>query len=243
MQPSSYTLPLLKKQEEAKGIFSFYFDRTGNSFDFLPGQYMRVTIPGVENDERGNSRMFSISSPPSEKEILMHTTMITQSPFKKKLASLSAGDEVNFFGPVGRFVLDPEDKSERVLLAGGIGLTPFHSMIKYVFDKKLDIHLTLIVSFSNFEDCIFVKELTEISDRTENIKVVYTLSQADNIPPDWKGEKGRINPEMIKRYVPNFNDVVFYVCGSEKVIFALEDIIQGMGVANEKINKEYFPGY
>lgn len=243
MQPASYTLSLLKKVQEANGVFTFYFDRSTSPFDFLPGQYMRVIVPDVEGDERGNSRMFSISSSPTQEDIITHTTMITESPFKKKLVSLNVGDQVNFFGPLGRFVLDPDDRSEKVFLAGGIGLTPFHSMIKYVFDKKLDIRLTLIVSFSTIEDCIFINELRDISDKSENINVVYTLSRAESIPADWTGENGRISSEMIEKHVPNFKEVTYFICGSEKVILALEDVILNMGIGSDRINKEHFPGY
>lgn len=267
--PKNISLPLFKKEQINHDVVSFYFDRTNVSeYTFLPGQYNRVTIPTVENDPRGSSRMFSIASSPLEKEYLLITTKISQSPFKQALSNLSIGSKVDFFGPVGRFVFDEADTRTHIFLSGGIGLTPFHSMITYAATKNIQTPITMISSFSTYGEFIYFDELSKISSEHKNITVVYTVTkseQGDSIghvsshpdstthnPADtsfstrtqkWTGETGRINSMMIQKYVSDFQKCLFYICGSKAVTDALFDLVKSMGISEEQIKKEQFPGY
>lgn len=244
MQPSTFEIPLVKKEKSAKDVMTFYFDRTKvPNYDFLPGQYNRVIIPDVKDDPRGNSRMFSIASSPTSKEFLMITTKISDSKFKQTFASLSEGDTVQFFGPVGRFVLDEKETGSHVFLAGGIGLTPFHSMLMYAADTMLSAEFILIVSFSTPEEMIYFEEIKALSENHPNIHIIYSLTQADKVPSDWKGETGRINADMISKHVPNHKDALFYICGSQVVTKALEEVVLQMNIKAENIRKEQFVGY
>ncbi len=144
--PKDFSLLFLIKVQVAKDAYSFYFDRKNRELDFLPGQYVRVTLQIENPDERGKSRFFTISSSPLEKDYIVITTRVIQSSFKKTLQTLTTGIKVSFFGPTGQFVFREEEKIPHVFLAGGIGITPFHSMITYVNEKHIDVSIILFVA-------------------------------------------------------------------------------------------------
>ncbi|MEK7518238.1 MAG: FAD-dependent oxidoreductase [Patescibacteria group bacterium] len=208
-----FFLPFVKKEKVANETYSFYFDPAERDFDFLPGQYVRMTLDINNPDNRGNLRSFTIASSQMQKSHIMVTTKAashsgkpkahpeslqrfgyegkgdsgqarmtsfeTVSSFKRRMLDLASGEKVKFFGPMGGFVLNEEEKNPRVFLAGGIGITPFQSMITYVFAKRLSIPITLIVSFSVVEDLVFYNKLTDIAKKNPYIKVVYTVSHPE----------------------------------------------------------------
>lgn len=259
--PKDFILPFVRKEQVAKDAWTFYFDRVKRDsagpedFDFLPGQYIRMTFDIMEPDERGTGRFFSITSSPLNKEYLTITTRILQSAFKKTLASLSPGTDVKFFGPVGRFLLDEDDKRPRIFLAGGIGITPFHSMLTYASEKNLLLPITLFVSFSTVEEIVFYDELQKISEDHPNIKVIYTVTRPEVIPSAafstageseidvWTGETGRISVDLIKKYAPDFVSSLFYISGPPMMVDAMLALVKEMGVPDEQVKKEKFVGY
>lgn len=200
-----YYLAFIKKEKVSKDAYSFYFNR---AFNFLPGQYIRMTLDIENPDKRGISRSFTISSSPLE-DYMTVTTRIIQSSFKKKLANLVPGAKVKIFGPLGSFLFNEEDKSSRIFLGGGIGITPFHSMVTFSNAKKLAIPINLFVSFSTVDEIIFREELEEISKNNPNIKIIYTITHPEETPPEadqpladkWEGETGRISESLIKKYL------------------------------------------
>lgn len=244
-QPLSkeFVLSFVKKEQVSQDTYTFYFDRTklGSEFNFLAGQFIKITLPHENPDERGITRNFSITSSPFNGEFLTITTRIIQSSFKKALYNLSEGSEVQFFGPVGKFVLDEQDTQPRTFLAGGIGITPFHSMILYAFEKQLTIPLTLFVSFSTVEEVLFQKELEAIASSNSNIRAIYTVTHPEG--SSWTGETGRISKELIQKYFPNYSSSLFYIAGPPVMAQAMEEMVIGMKIPSEQIKKENFVGY
>ena len=243
VQPKEFYFPFVKKEKLARDTYSFYFDPAERGFNFLPGQYVRMTLDIKNVDSRGSSRSFTISSSPLEKDHIAITTKIIESSFKKRMLKLAAGEKVKFFGPMGGFVLDEKEKGQRVFLAGGIGITPFHSMITYSHKKKLSIPITLIVSFSSVEDLVFYKELSDIAKENPYIKIIYTVSHPEESDKPWNGEIGRVSEDLIKKYVPSFLNPLYYIVGPPKMVAAIEEVVKNMGVRNEKIFIENFTGY
>lgn len=239
---SNFILPFLKKEKVAENTYSFYFDKSRHDFSFLPGQYIRMVLDIKNPDERGNSRFFTISSSPEEKEYIVITTKIIQSAFKKRLDEVKIGEEVKFFGPFGGFVLDEKDKSSRVFLAGGIGITPYHSMITYAASKNLSIPITLIVSFSKTDEMIWYDLLSSIAKNNKYVKVIYTITHLESLK-NWNGETGRITHELIKKYVQDILNPKYYIVGPPIMVSAMEEIVISMGVASDKIFIENFTGY
>lgn len=235
-----FHLPFIKKDKVAKDTYSFYFSRAQLDFDFLPGQYIDMILPIKNPDYRGSERSFTISSSPSDKNHIIITTKIIKSSFKKTLINLKSSQLVEFNGPWGGFVFKEEETFPRVFLAGGIGITPFHSTIAYAHSKNLSIPITLFVSFSGWEDAVFYKELSDVSKENPNIKIIYTITHPDD---QWKGETGRISEALIKKYVSDISKPLYYIVGSPDMVAAMEEIVLGMGVPNERIFIENFTGY
>lgn len=241
--PSAFSLPFLKNEQVAKDAYAFYFDTSAHPFSFLPGQYIRMILPLESPDERGNRRLFSLAYSPLEKKYLRIITRVIQSSFKKALLELQPGTPVNFWGPAGRFVLDEQEVTPKVFLAGGIGVTPFISMLEYATQKRLTTPLTLFVSFSSPEDCIYYAQFIEYTKEYSQIKIVYTITRPD-ATASWKGEIGRISETMIRKYVHDAaTSSLYYISGPDLMVDAMESIVMGMGVPEDLIRKEIFTGY
>jgi glycine betaine catabolism B len=238
IKASSYIFQFLRKEQRAKDTFSFYFDRSQTNFTFLPGQYLRLTLPH-NSDDRGTSRFFTISSSPLNKEIMI-TAKILQSSFKEKLFSLQSGDEVHVFGPMGRFIFDESNAAEHVFIAGGIGVTPFHSMVTYAAAKKLSHKMTLFAMFSRREDIIFQDVLTTIAEKMPSMQIIYSLTRKD---PTWKGETGRFSKMLLTTYVKHHDKILYSVVGSPEMAASTRELLLSLNIPEEQIRSEGFTGY
>lgn len=238
MNPQIFTSRLIKKQQVSRDAYSFYFARP-QDFEFLPGQYIKMTLSIPNPDERGISRFFSIASSPTERQHLMITTRILESTFKKTLASLPIDSGVQMRGPYGAFVLDEEDVRPKVFLTGGIGITPFRSMSIYAHDRVLKIPILLMASFSTPQDLVFYDELSKISD--EYFKFVVTITHTED--STWRGEIGRIDSEKTKKYIENVQGSAYYIAGPETMVTAMAELVKQLGVSDDQVKKENFPGY
>lgn len=241
--PKTFQLPFVRKEQVGKDAYAFYFDRSKEQLDFLPGQYIRMTLPQPNPDERGIRRFFSLITSPLDKQFIGITTRIIQSSFKQTLANLSPGAPVEFFGPVGRFVFDEKETQPHILLAGGIGITPYRSMLLYAAEKNLAIPITLFVSFSTVEDVLFKNELEEATKNNPNIKLVYTVTKPEESKIPRGEETGRISEDLIKKYVADFSNALFYIVGPPAMVLAMEEMVKQMGIPMERIRKETFVGY
>lgn len=240
--PREFTLPFLRREKLSEDTWAFYFDRRKDPFDFLPGQWVRITLAIKNPDKRGASRIFSLASSPLENEYALIATRIIESAFKKKLMELVPQTPVRFFGPSGQFILAEAEKIPQVFLAGGIGITPFRSMLVYALQKKLAIPLTLLASFANVEDIVFQNELEEIGTKHPSIRIVYTVSKPQE--PTYSGaETGRISEELIRKYTSDVAGSLYYIAGPPLMVSAMEQIVEEMGISQNLIRKENFVGY
>ena len=241
--PQKYTTSFIRKEQLSKDAYIFYFDRRAVEFSFIPGQYIRLFLPITPTDGRGNGRFFSIITSPENSNEFAICTRIIQSEFKKALATLTPQSQVSFTGPYGRFVLEETNVSPRVFLAGGIGITPFHSMLLYAAEKNLAIPLTLFVSFSTAEEVIFYNELKVLEKKNSHINIVYTISHPDALPANWQGETGRISKEMITKYIKDVTKPIYFLAGPPPMVDAMGEIVGSFGLSSEQIKKENFTGY
>ena len=204
-------------------------------FDYLPGQYLFITL-GSDSDQM--TKHFTISSSPTE-NFLEITKRLTGHPFANALANLEKGDKVSIMGPYGDFTFQGE--YEKVgMLTGGIGITPLRSMIKYSINKDLGANIILLYSSSHEDDIVFGEELAEIQEQSDNIKVIETITRPG---ANWKGLTGRIDAEMVKKFIPDYSERVFYTSGPQKMVDAMASILRELKVPEMQIKQEYFPGY
>ena len=239
---AQFTLPFIKRKKVAKDTYAFYFKRNGEFDDFIPGQYLRMHLPHKDVDDRGTTRYFTIASSPHIKDLVMFTIRIFDSSFKRALYNLQQGDLVEFFGPMGWFLLPKHEGMEKVFLAGGIGVTPFHSLLHFLEDQHTTPPITLFVSFKTKKEMVFYEELQRITKNNKQIRVIYTLTQEIG-DDNWSGETGRISDAMLKKYLSNITKPMFYIVGSPKMVAGTRAMLLELGTDEEKIEIEDFTGY
>lgn len=240
---ATFSLTFLKKEKVSADAYSFFFDRKETQFSFLPGQYIRMTLDIKNPDERGNPRFFTIASSPTEEDYVMITTRVIKSAFKKTLLDLVPGTKVKLDGPFGNFVLNEEDKNPRIFLAGGIGITPFRSMVVYAHDKKLAIPMTLFASSSRTDDTVYFDELKKVEEELLDFRYIVTVTKPEESKIKWNGETGRIDEEKLRKYTDNVSEPVYYISGPNAFVTAMHELVKGLGVDPQKIKTEVFPGY
>src|SRR4029079_14125705 len=194
-QEPQFELTLLEKQKvEGTDVMLFKFSKP--SLQYKAGQYAYFAIGGVYNDPKGPIRHFTIASSPTEDFILI-STRIRSSPYKKRLNSLQNGTSVKVRGPEGKFILHEDYSKPAVFLSGGIGVTPFRSMIKYATDKNLPVRIIMFDSNKNQENILFKMEFDNCVNVNKNLRVIYTITEEGQIDgKEWNGEKGRIDMKM-----------------------------------------------
>ena len=240
IEQNEHKTVFLKKEKVSKDAYTFYFKRP-NNFNFFPGQYIKLSLEIRSPDLRGSSRYFTISSSPLDQNFITITTRIIKSSFKIKLKSLTKGIPVKFYGPIGYFDFDYKSRAQNIFLAGGIGMTPYHSIIKFASKKNLSLNILLIASFSFKKDAVFFDELKEIEKDNPKIKIIYTLTKEQKSYPEF--ERGRIDVEMIKKHVRNPKSSNFFIVGPAKMTDELFETVKKLGVKDLKIFKEDFSGY
>jgi ferredoxin-NADP reductase len=152
---------------------------------------------------------------------------------------MKPGDKIRAFGPLGYFTLNLESMKDKIFMAGGIGITPYHSILQTVKNNKDLPNIILFDSWPTKNDAVYFDELKKIEKINPRIKVIYTLTreEADGF------ETGRINKELIEKYKPNYKECEFFIVGSEEVEAAFLALVKEMGVPEENIFSENFPGY
>lgn len=237
-------LKLIEKRVEAKGTKSFFWESEKKT-EWLAGQYFYFTLPKLNYpDPRGATRHFTISSSPTEDNVLRLTTRIRkESGYKKTLDELKIGSEIEAAGPNGTFILDEKEAGNHVFIAGGIGVTPFRSMIKYAIDNNIGSKITLIYSNSTPEEIAFYTEFVDWAAKWPNLKLAITVTHPEESKQIWKGLTGRIDLAMIKKYSEGINDPTYWLCGPPAMIDGVEEVISKMKIPDNKLRTEKFTGY
>ena len=254
-------LTLTKKDKvEGSDVMSFKFSRQNDQLenkttllDYTAGQFAFFDIGEVYNDPKGPIRHFTISSSPTE-DFIMFSTRIRNSPYKKRLSTLVEGAKVNVRGPEGQFVLHQDYSKPAVFLSGGIGVTPFRTMIKYATDKQLPTRIIMFDANRNRSNILFKKEFDDWADINKNLKIIYTISEDEqheqsllSTTNDWKGEYGRIDKAMILKYLDTYalNNSIFYICGPPGMLKAMQALLRedDLNIPKERIKVEEFTGY
>ncbi|MBI2143861.1 FAD-dependent oxidoreductase [Candidatus Woesearchaeota archaeon] len=235
-------LKLVEARSEAGDVRSFLFDPCSYKPDYKPGQHITMALDIKDCDERCNVRPFTLSSSPTER-FLMVSTRISQSAFKRTLNSVPIGTEVRVTGPSGSFTLQEDYSLQAVMLAGGIGITPFRSMIRFATDRQLPLKIILLYSNRAPKTITFREELAGLEAQNPNLTVINTVTDEDGSNKVWAGETGRINADMIKRHVAGLDNAIFYACGPPAMVDSMLAALSGLGIPNDRIRLERFEGY
>jgi ferredoxin-NADP reductase len=230
-----------EKQEVAKGTLFVTFDLLGEEVDFRPGQYFFVTLPEAgHQDEKGLRRHITVVTSPTERGVLGLATRLRDSAFKRTLAELPVGTEVEVEPPKGQFALPEESSRPLVFIAGGIGITVFRSMLRYIHEERLPYRLTLIYSNRDRETAAFLDELRELERELPDFRLILTMTE----DAGWDGETRRIDAQFIQEYLgENLNDYTFMVAGPPGMTEGVQHALDEAGVKEENVIPERFSGY
>jgi ferredoxin-NADP reductase/Na+-translocating ferredoxin:NAD+ oxidoreductase RnfD subunit len=206
---------------------------------FLPGQYMEWTLASVPYDSRGNRRTFTIASSPTEPEVHLGLKYFEPaSTYKKVLYDLQPGDVMYGSQLAGNFTLTSTDQ-RLAFIAGGIGITPFRSMVKYLTDMQISSDIVLLYVVGKAEEFAYVKELQEAASvGIRTIPVVTDLSyRSAGVVTN------KLTPELIAKLVPDYAERLFYISGSNAIVDATQDYLRVLGVTKRRIKTDHFSGY
>jgi ferredoxin-NADP reductase len=228
-------------REVAKGTLLVVFDLQGEEVDFRAGQYFWVELPDRgHEDEKGLRRHISVVTSPTERGVLGLCTRVRDTAFKNTLAELEVGDEVDVEQPKGDYVL-PEDTSPHyVFVAGGIGITVFRSMLRYIADTGEPYRVTLVYSNRDRASTPFLDELQELERTLPGFQLVLTMTQDDG----WEGETRYVSAELLSDHLEGeLGDHTYLVAGPPAMVEAVTGQLSAAGVPDERVLPDRFSGY
>jgi ferredoxin-NADP reductase len=230
-----------EKREVAKGTLLVEFDLLGEEVDFTPGQYFWVTLLDPPyDDEKGPRRHITVVTSPNDRGVLGLATRVRDSAFKRSLAELPVGTEVDVEQPKGDFLLPDDTEQEYVFIAGGIGITVFRSMLRYIAEENLPHRVTLVYSNRDVESTAFFSELKELESANPNLRLVLTMTE----DPSWDGESRRIDADFLRDHLgDDLGAFTYLVAGPPGMVEAMEKMLAEAGVPEEQVRPERFSGY
>jgi len=232
---------LKDRKEVAEGTMALRFEKP-SGWTFEAGQYLDMTLlDPSETDSEGNVRSFTIASAPHE-ETLMVATRMRDTAFKNVLRTMPLGTAVKIEGPSGDLILK-KDSRAAIFLAGGIGITPFRSIVHWAAKQKLPNPITLFYSNRRPEDAAFLAELQSLERDNPKYKIIASMTEMEKSHQPWNGETGLINQEMLGRHVKGAPSPIYYIAGSPAMVNGLLEMLNKAGVKDSDIRAEEFAGY
>lgn len=216
------------KTDEVKNVCSFKFE-PAETVSWQPGQYMHYVLDLPKVDDKGPERWFTISSAPFEKQITITTRLDNMpfSAFKQYLLDLKPGDEIQSDGPGGKFILR-DGQHRHILIAGGIGITPYRSMLAQLAHDHKPANAVLLYA-NRDNDFVFDAELAGYAAADQTLQIKKFVDK-------------RITAEDLQDYVAD-SSAVFYLSGPKAMVESYEHLLPELGVSTDNIMKDYFPGY
>lgn len=217
-------------KQENPSVCTLSFE--GNPGKYKPGQFMILQLnrKGVVSE----SHPFTISSSPTSKTLSV--TVKDVGDFTSTLNRTVPSDPAYIDMPYGVFSFLNSPGDSYVFVAGGIGITPFMSMLRYMNDRGLGLKILLLWANRTESDILFNEELAALEQKIPSLKVVHVLSRQES----WEGEKGHVDREKLKKFVEDFAEPVFFVCGPPAMMQAVESTLRSLGVPPGKICTERF---
>lgn len=233
---------LVRKDKITPDSIDFVFEPK-QKFNYKPGQYMEWTLPHAGTDQRGQRRYFTLASSPTEEHIRLGVRFYPRgSSFKKALQAMNDQSPIVAASLGGDFVLPNDRHRKIVLIAGGIGVTPYRSMIKYMLDKNEKRPLTLLYSARTAADIAYM-DVFENARSKLGINVYYNLTETGAALPDNRFRAGTITPELVRAEVPDYHESLYYVSGPHGMVTDIEKALKRSGVHERRIKTDFFSGY
>jgi ferredoxin-NADP reductase len=230
-----------EKREVAKGTLMVVFDLLGEEVDFTPGQYFFVTLLNPPyDDEKGARRHITVVTSPNERGVLGLCTRLRDSAFKRSLAELPVGADVEVEEPKGSFLLPEDTDRPYVFIAGGIGITVFRVMLRFIAEENLPHRITLVYSNGDRESAAFLDELAEFDRENPNFHLVATMTEDS----EWEGETRRIDAELLRDHLgDDLSSFAYLVAGPPAMVEGIVETLQQAGIPEDQVKADRFSGY
>ena len=239
---TTFSVRLQRREEVAHGTTAFHFDKPAG-FSFKPGQAVDLILLDPPTTDGANGRhAFSIVSAPFEPELVVATRM-RDSVFKSALKGLPIGSSAQLEGPFGSLTLHNDRARPAVFIAGGIGITPFMSILRQATKDQLQQRLVLLYSNRRPEDSAFLVELQQLERENKNFRLVATMTQMRVSKLPWQGETGLLGEALLKKIGAELVAPIYYLAGPPTMVGALRDNLNHAGVNDDDIRSEEFYGY
>jgi glycine betaine catabolism B len=223
------------REDVAHNITSFWF-RIEKPWHHIPGQFTELRLSHNTPDERGDKRWFTISSSPTEPLVSFTTKFSPEtSSYKRALWQLTPGSQVILAEPMGDFVLPLQQDRRIVFVAGGIGVTPYRRMIKWLLDTHQARTISLIYAVTTLDELAFINVFEQYG-----IHPSIVVSRPDN---RWRGETGLLSAQRIVAMGTYRTGDLIYLSGPEPMVEKLTKDLQAQGISSADIISDYFPGY
>lgn len=216
--------------EETHDVTSLHFE--GRHIDYKPGQFMIIRL--IRNGEVSEPHPFTISSSPTQDRLSISVKSVGD--FTATIGDTKVSDSAYIDAPYGRFSFLNNDSQQLVFIAGGIGITPFMSMLRYIHDSRPEKNVILIWGNKTEADIAFRNELENISAGMPSLKIVHIMSGQD----DWPGEKGYVDAEKLKKHIENLQESQFFICGPPIMMTAVVKSLKALGITKKHIHYERF---
>lgn len=235
---STYTTRLIGSELVADRTMAFHFERPAD-FVFRAGQAIDLALPTVQEDGQAARHAFSLISAPHEARLSI-ATRLRGSAYKEGLRALAPGAAVDVDGPFGSLTLHKDATRDAVMVAGGIGITPFVSILRQAAQQRVARQLVLVYSNRRAEDAAFLDELLALAHDTPGLRVIPTLTQAD-VPPGWTGRSGRVDGALLVGLTATAP--IYYLAGPPAFVEAMQADLCRHGADEDDIRSEGFYGY
>jgi ferredoxin-NADP reductase len=237
----TFQTALVGRELVAERTMAFRFAKPAD-WTYRAGQFVDITLlDPPETDPEGNTRGFSISSAPSE-GVIMITTRLRDTAFKRVLQAMPLGTAVKIEGPFGDLRLHHASRPA-VVLTGGIGITPFRSiLLETIRAGGLPYPVFVLYANRRPQDAAFLDELRALAEQDANLSFVPTMSGLDN-SDTWEGERGHIDASMLGRHLEGVSNAIYYLTGPPGMVQGLRTVLIGAGVDEDDIRTEEFTGY
>lgn len=238
----TFAATLVDRKSVAERTMSFCFTKP-DDWTYRAGQFVDITlIDPPETDAEGNTRGFSISSAPDE-DVIMITTRLRDTAFKRVLQTMPLGTAVRIEGPFGDLRLHDADRPA-IVLTGGIGITPFRSiLVQAIRDGGLPYPVVVFYANRRPEDAPFLDELADLEKQDANLTFVPAMSDMSNSEREWVGERGRVDRSMLDRHLARAAGPIYYLTGPPGMVHGLRSVLVDSGVEEDDIRTEEFIGY
>jgi ferredoxin-NADP reductase len=227
-----YELALRRREEVAQGTMAFCFEKPAG-FSYKPGQSVSLALIDPPAEPNSVRRTFSLASAPFEPELMVATRMREASHFKRALKALPPGAKVRLSGPLGDMTLHEDATRPAVLVAGGIGITPFRSMLLQAGNDRLGHELYLAYSNRRREHAAFLAELEGLEQRFERFHLLAVASDTD----------GMLDERKLARFAGAARSPVYYLAGPPAMVEAMKALLERSGIQPDDVRSEEFFGY